>query len=284
MNIPSRLGDYGIIGSFFVLIQVVILTSLFPVEVYSKFETILGQLNVILPSSSAIATPFATLLATIAFILVFFLGLAIDLLGFIVPSLAVTRLRDLLKHHAEWLEPELAEHTHFVKEDAIALIESPNRKSFWMKWIEVLTTVPFSSKYRRILEENQVWWSLRKPSNRLFSFMVSLAQRTGHPENVKVLTEQLHVWRLSGAISTVLAIASLEVFVLGSITIPSATSHYSMERTMIVVQIGYLLCFFLSFGIARRAFVQVSDTLFYCLYLRPGAPSKTTIYLPNVKA
>ena len=93
MNLTARLGDYGIIGTFFLLTMVIGFLVVEPdyfVQSLIHGASLLGEVFSVAP---ALATPLASLMAALALISVFFVGLVIDLLGFYAPTLEVVSVR-----------------------------------------------------------------------------------------------------------------------------------------------------------------------------------------------
>jgi hypothetical protein len=263
--LSSRLGDYGITGAFFVVAQLIGFVLTDPGGSEQRARDVLNHLDAITSVAPSLSTPLASLLTVLALILVFFVGLVIDLLGFYAPSVEVVSFRRRLALHHHWLSPLLATHADFLGADVKRLIDEYHPPLSTLAGLkEVFTTVPFSKRYWHIAAKNWRFALVIGSYQRLLSFMVALALRNAGPSNAEVLRDQLGLWRTSRAIATALMFLAIEVFVLGL-----ATRDFELYWR---IQIIYLACSGLATALCVRSFHQVCETLLSALYI--GSSSK----------
>jgi hypothetical protein len=259
MTLSSRLGDYGITGAFFVVAQMIGFVLIDPGGSAQRARDVLIHIDAITSAAPALSTSLASLLTVLALILVFFVGLVIDLLGFYAPSVEVVSFRRRLAMHDHWLSPLLATHADFLGIDVKRLIDEYHPAPSALAAVkEIVTTIPFSKSYWRIVARNWRFVRVIGAYQRLFSFMVTLALRNAGPSGAEVLRDQLSLWRTSRAISTALVFLAMEVLVLGF-----RNGFESYWR----VQIIYFTCWMLATGLCVRSFHQVCESVFSALYI-----------------
>src|SRR5262245_53393486 len=82
ISLGARFADYGLTGGFFLFAQVILLTSLLPTRTAGLAETFAHQLTTLLAAMPEAVRPAITsLLAALAIISIFFIGLLLEALG-----------------------------------------------------------------------------------------------------------------------------------------------------------------------------------------------------------
>jgi hypothetical protein len=267
VTLSSRLGDYGITGALFIVAQMIGFVATDPGGSEQRARDVLKYLDAMTSAAPSLSTSLASLLTVLALILVFFVGLVIDLLGFYAPSVEVVSFRRRLAMHDHWLRPLLATHADFLGADVKRLIDEYHPAPSTVTALkETFTALPFSKRYWRIAARN--WRSVRVIGayQRLLSFMVTLALRNAGPSSAEVLRDQLGLWRTSRAIATALVFLAIEVIVLRGFATNGLESYWR-------IQIIYLACSVLAIALCVRSFHQVCETVFAALYI--GNQSKT---------
>ncbi len=260
MTLSSRLGDYGITGTFFVVAQMTGFVLTDPGGSEQRARDVLKHLDAITSVAPSLSTPLASLLTVLALILVFFVGLVIDLLGFYAPSLEVVSFRRRLALHDHWLSPLLATHADFLGADVKRLIDEYHPAPSLVAGLkEALRTPPFSKRYWRIWARNWRAYLVIGGYQRLFSFMVTLALRNAGPSNAEAIRDALGLWRTSRAIATGLVFVAIEVLVLGAVY-----QRFGSNGRIAAI---YFACWALASALCVRSFRQVCETVFSALYI-----------------
>jgi len=133
MNLTSRIGDYGIIGTFFLLMMVMGLLMVEPMYFEQKVTAGVAIFEKIFSVVPTLATPLASLIAALALISVFFIGLVIDLLGFYAYTLEVVSFRRRVEQHRAWIIPFFHNNDILLAHDIKAAIDDyqPSRRCFF---------------------------------------------------------------------------------------------------------------------------------------------------------
>ena len=259
MNIASRIGDQGIIGTFFLLLTV---SGFLVVEPEYFEQNLVGGasvLNSIFSAAPSLATPIASLVAVLGLISVFFIGLVIDFLGFYAPALEVVTFKKKIDQHRTWLLPLLNENQHLLSHEIKVAIEDYHpTTSVRMGIKQLFTTIPFSRRYWQIAAQNWKFVKIVADSKRLLDFLICKGLESASNANSQLLLERYRLWRTSRALSTSLIIAAMEILFLGF-----ANDGVNIFKILII----YTICWFLAMGLTLRSFNQVCETTLALVYI-----------------
>jgi len=272
MPLSSRIGDYGITGAFFLVAQFVAFVTVDPDGSEQQVRGILSYLQQMVSAAPALATPLASLLAAIALLLVFFVGLVIDLLGFVAPSIEVVYFRRELDKQRQWLSLMLTPDHSFLGEDSRRLIQEykPKRAISSVKDLrenlrEAFARVPFKESCRMAVEDFKFVLFVGA-YQRIFRFLLISAFADSNTATSQLLQDQLRLWRTSRAVATALAFLAVEVIVL-------AFPFDITSGTFWAAVIMYLVCWFLAISLATRSFQQLCETILAILHGRESSKS-----------
>jgi hypothetical protein len=235
VTLSSRLGDYGITGTFFLVSQVIAFMVVDPVAFEHRTEAILDFLQQLVSTAPALSAPLASLLAVLAFILVFFVGLVIDLLPFYAQSLEVVTFRKRIETHRHWLGALFERHRVFLEPDV-------------RRFIDEYKPAP-------AIEDRGRSWLVIANYERIFNFLLVLALEYAKASTAQVVRDRMSLWRTSRAIATVLILLAVEAIICG----------FSSFRWVIMET--YVICALLSLIIVHKSFHLVCESIFPVLYL-----------------
>lgn len=187
-----RLPDYGLTGDFFIFAQAAILYWAFPEFVTSKIDELGEGLTILFDRTPAGAhTALGSLLAALAIVTVFFIGLLLDLGGSLV-GLQSLIFNAHLRRNDQWVSGLFGRFSDYVQDDYAKIKAAWNAKSgkeARKKW---------SPKYLRRLE----------------SLLLAHALCSDGDSKAVWLDDQRRVCRIASAISIALFLLALELSVL----------------------------------------------------------------------
>lgn len=259
MKLSSRLSEYGIVGAFFLISQIVASVLIFTDATQENAIYILKQLKDMGDAAGAFATPLASLLAVLALILVFFVGLVIDLVGFYVLSVEIPQFRRELYTHKAWLDPIVERHSFLIKNAWKRIVDEytphPTITGGFRK--EFFSTL-FSWKYLKQKLKNLRYLYLTRSYHRLFNFMIILSLQNTNEAHAQVIQDQMSLWRTSRSIALVLIILMIELAL--HFVVNLLCGENSFFQLTFIFPMSIILSL-LAVGLGIRSFEQLSQSV-----------------------
>jgi hypothetical protein len=234
VTLSSRLGDYGITGTFFLVAQVIAFVVVDPVGSSHRANAILDFLQQLVSTAPALSTPLASLMVALAIIMVFFVGLVIDLLSFYAPLIEVVAFRKRYEDHRHWLDVLLQRYDVFSKPDVSRLID----------------------EYKPIPEEKFKSLFVIGGYERIFKFLLILALESAEASTAQILRDEMSLWRTSRAVATALVILGVEVLIL----------DFFNFRWIILG--SFVICATLAAPLVFLSFRRMCESIFVILYIK----------------
>jgi hypothetical protein len=265
MSISSRFTEYGLTGAFLFITQVVLYFLGYGESSSQNLQQLASMLTTI---SSAFPPAFQpalmSLAATLALVSIFFIGLCLDLLGSTFALWEVNQFKKKLEKNADWLKPLVDSNKSYVGEDYDKLISefgSLFSKDEWKIGFKIL--IFWKEKNRRDyvneLKRTLKRYQLLSAYNRFQSFLVSFVFVYSGSSKLELFVDQVHLWRTSRSISTVLIIVALETLFLKGFS-PNFLVY-------LWAQVAYVLLVVISGFITLRSYGRMCSTLFSLVYV-----------------
>ena len=229
ISLGTRFADYGLTGGFFLLVSLALFGWLLPAEacsLVSSLKIALGSNTFNAPT--ILSTFIAGVFAGAFIVVVFFLGLLLDLLGSRV--LWERKIfRKELRRGKQWISPVLNMYEEFLGTDFERLIEGKERRHV-----------------------------------RVQSIILSHILLRVEPAKLEILSDQFRRWRVARAISNGLLVLSMGV---GAVLVVSPFVCFELERgrawTAIFVGVGFIV---LSWFLTRQTYYSYCLSLFSLLF------------------
>jgi hypothetical protein len=264
MKISDRFTDYGLIGGFFWILQLVLCLVVGRTEWADHLHKFTATLNGV-PASAF--PPFVALLGALGLIAVFTTGLLLDLLGSSY-FLGMVEMMVFVRHareHIHWFQRVADLNKAYIQEDCSLLLNVPPYRSqfAFLKVFKVWNKrdrESYLQLLRRVLK-------FRRAYTRMQSFLLSYVLLTSGVEKLELLSTQMSLWNTGRAIATAILISAIEVG-LAWVLLHGREGLGVLQGTILVPLLTcQLLLSILGFIVAQGAYERVCSTLFALVYV-----------------
>lgn len=220
ISLGAKFADYGLTGGFAVCGQAALLSWLAPGTTRSIIECVTKALATFFQDlPPGLVTPVSAFLTAVAIISIFFLGLVLELIGSIAVLVEVYVFRSHLKLHRPWLSELLANYGSATVKDVDRIVsEFGQTTGTGKEWRGAWRGIAFWSRSSR-QKIAQAWrratrrFRLLRPFSRIQALLLSYVLAADSAPRLDLLRDHLQLCRVSRAVSAVLFVCSLEVFV-----------------------------------------------------------------------
>jgi hypothetical protein len=241
ISLGARFADYGLTGGFFLLVSLALFGWLLPAEacsLVSSLKIALGSNTFNAPT--ILGTFIAGVFAAAFIVVVFFLGLLLDLLGSMV-MWERKIFRKELRRGKQWMNPVLNMYEEFLGKDFERLIEGKER------WYERIF------RRRRLLGRYS-----RVQSIILWHILLRV-----EPAKLEILSDQFRLCRVAGAIASGLFVSVCGVIV---ISVGYLLGVELEPKRLTIGTLFSLLLLELSFFLTVRTYSRYCLNLFSLLF------------------
>lgn len=237
----NRFTEYGLTGTFFIVMQLVLFYNL-------EGSTLYGEIiNYVLGFQERVSflsdKDTSTLLGVLAFAIVFVIGLSLDLVGSILRTTEMQCLALEVKKNIEWLEKFTQMNPHYISADYKQILSAFEKKPLYKTLFN----------FKEIKES----FLMRKEADRMRSFFVSHILINEGTDKSQLLIEQIHLWRIGRVISLILWLFAFEV--LFFVYLKGSSFSISALLIFAVAMFSTLL--------ATSSYQRMLTTLFSLLYV-----------------
>ncbi len=244
--LSTRFSEYGLTGTFFIITQFIVFFNLQESGIY---ENILSSIESFNDSISFLNdTNTHTLLTALGFVLVFVIGLSLDLLGSVFRIREMQCLASEIKKNKVWLEEFTNDNNSYMTKDYTKIIAIFNEDLY-----NTRTLKSFIHKIKRSFASVTMMYE----ADRIRSFFISYILLNAGAEKSQLLTEQIHLWRTGRVISLIIWLFSIEMLFL----VTPEGSNLSYWGLLV-----FAIAFFSTF-LATSAYERMLTTLFSLLYI-----------------
>jgi hypothetical protein len=249
MKISDRFTDYGLIGGFFWLLQLGVL-SLFGLS-HSQRKHLVEGLNALIAGVPPPTVPaLIAFLGVLALISIFTTGLLLDLLGSsYFRTLEVSVFSRFLQRNRRWLERIVDQNRDYIQDDWSKLLNAHQ------EWSKANVAAAFKSlqlwkaRHRQELRDANPM-RLRTPYTRFQSFLLSYVLLTTGVEKIELLSTQMALWSTSRAIAMAMMLSS------------------TLTPTLVVARLEYDGLSLLVFWLVMAVLTGIAFAVSYCAHAR----------------
>ncbi len=279
MKLSGKITEYGFLGAFFLVFQLVFMFILWPSNSWRLYSHLTNAIDSTIQSSGSIKSVFNATISATGFVSIFFVGLFIDLIT-IVSQFSSSRS---FKIHADknkaWLSIFLKKHESYIGIESKQFLDKYEYKSSYRKLLSVSKTLPFSSKYWskywKLTKENWKEWEYVKNYNKMYTFLIVYCVTNNSNATPNILVDELRIQRTIKGVSTVLWIISMEISVIIILEMYFLNSDFNPFRFFITLSSSY---FFLGLSslFIRKMDDRICETIFSTTYILSNMSAKET--------
>jgi hypothetical protein len=262
MRISSRFTEYGLTGALLLISQCIVFILISGKEINQNLkplELILKTISEAFPSTFHPA--LMSVAAALSIVSIFFLGLCLDLLGTCFIFLEMNQFRNQLEKNTDWINLFVNSNKSFICDDYNKFMTEFGSIFSLSEWKPAFLLFQFWKKHHRQnyidrIKRTVNRYRLISSFSRFHSFLVSFVMVRSGSANLELFFDQVHLWRTSRSISTILFIVAIELYLL----------KYLNNPGNIILFIVYVLLIVLSTLIALRSHGRMCCTLLSMVY------------------
>ncbi len=244
--LSTRFTEYGLTGTFFIITQFLIFFNLQESGIYENILQSIEHFNNSIAFLNDDNTH--TLLTALAFVLVFVIGLSLDLLGSIFRIREMQCLAFEINKNKTWLKEFTDSNSSYLTHDYTKILSVFNE--------ELSTSKTFATLIHKI-KRSFTSLTMMYEADRIRSFFISYVLVHAGAEKSQLLIEQIHLWRTGRVISLIIWLFSIEMLFL--VTPEGSNLSYWGLLVFGVALFSTLL--------ATSAYQRMLTTLFSLMYI-----------------